>query len=564
MHPIGLLIVLVMLLSFAPTIMAAAFFVAVAFAVAVGAYEFLAATFAGFSAYGSGDHLRIGPPPPDSDRDPAYRSYYAGPVLLDYEKVLSRTFAQVWGAVVAERSDENGTRRKPWTARAWSVTRAVGSPYWKAFAVPAALAACAGLVAGVVVLFVLIGVTSLIFGLLLLVMVTGALIAGGLGRLVELGVLFVRGITIECQECHVRVTRPVYLCSNEDCRAPHRKLIPGLSGVLHRTCRCHTSLPVLLMLGKGGLQAQCADCGWQLPLKGLQAPTAHVPVIAGPAAGKSVYMHTAVVRLLMRADEPSIAFEFADARAKSEFERSMQLGVHHDPSKSVKTVVARPTAFTVYVGRKRSLARRLLYLYDPAGEISESADHLANAQFLEFTKGVVFVLDPFSLRVVRAAAGSAVLARVQGSTASAPAVLERFVEALRERKRVNRANRFDVPVAVVVTKADELPSVGGVGHPYSASGSAAGSAAASDSLGRDVGRRVERSAAVRDWLCDVVDSRHLVTSLENSFAAVSFFAVSYRDAEKLVPHGDANGAAPVLNDDPAAPLLWLLDRKGRA
>jgi hypothetical protein len=37
--------------------------------------------------------------------------------------------------------------------------------------------------------------------------------------------------------------------------------------------------------------------------------------------------------------------------------------------------------------------------------------------------------------------------------------------------------------------------------------------------------------------------------------------VSYQDAHTLSPHRIQGDALDVTNDDPATPLLWLLDRK---
>jgi hypothetical protein len=545
MHPLAFLIVLVGFCLIVPYLVGGAMAGGGLVAVGLGATDFVTEALAGFKPANPIDHLRIGPPTDqDSKRDPAYRSYYAGPVLLDYRRVLTKTSVQVWGKVVA--GDDFAPSL---IQRTWSIVGMSDSPYWALFAMPAAVGAIVGLFLGVIGLSGLIIVTSMIFGLLLLCLVLGALGAAGLALVAELAVLWVRGITIECNTCHTRATRPLYRCPS--CDAVHRRLVPGLAGVLHRTCRCHTRLPTLLAMGKAKLAAQCASCKTQLPVKGLTAPTVHIPVIAGPTAGKSVFMQTAVTRLMVQSDEDGDrSFEFADAAAKAEFDRNVQLGANDDPSRMAKTIIRRPRAYNVYVGREGTRARRLLYLYDPAGEIVESVEQLADSQFLAFTKGIAFVIDPFSLRAVRSAADRSLLSKVRASDTAAKAVLERFVESLGERFPRTRSNLLRLPAAVIVTKADGLLSIAGSLHPYAALGEAA----------TDPGRRSERNAALREWLCDAAGSRDLVTALENRFAAVAYFAVSYRDAVKVERLPDCGGSA-VANDDPASPLLWLLDRK---
>jgi hypothetical protein len=100
-----------------------------------------------------------------------------------------------------------------------------------------------------------------------------------------------------------------------------------------------------------------------------------------------------------------------------------------------------------------------------------------------------------------------------------------------------------IPVAVVLTKADALLDPSGAAHPY------AGNAHAT---------RFERDAAVRNWLT-ATGQPDLLSSMDNQFTTVSYFVVSYQDAREVGTRASGDGA--VVNDDPAAPLLWLLNRK---
>ncbi|MBB5807948.1 hypothetical protein F4560_007716 [Saccharothrix ecbatanensis] len=535
MPGIVFLVLACLALAAAPYVLGAVFLAGVGVALFIGLVEYVTAAFAGFAPHGGIGHLRIGPPESSEEGpDPAYRSYYAGPVLLDYRKVLVKTFEQMWSKVVKGKSDDPVLMAQASLVdRVWRWRE--NSTAHVAVAVPIAVAASAGLVGGAVGASAFVAFTSLVFLALLVVLVAVALLTAGGARLAEFGLLFLRGITLECPSCHERVTRPIYRCPAPECGAAHRKLVPGTAGVLRRTCRCHNTLPTLLALGKNKLSAQCGSCRHELPAKGLSAPTVHITVIAGPKAGKSVFMHSAVSRLMLRDD----GFEFADPRAKESFERNIELGVHLDPSRALKTATVKPRAYNVFVGRSGSRARRLLYLYDPAGEHVESVDHLADAQFLAFTKGVVLIVDPFSLRQVRSDTDRAVLGSVSASNTAPKEVLERFVEALAERGFSRRGNRIDVPLALVLTKCDGLLHPSGTTHPYA---------------GLDRSTRDERDQAIRAWLA-AVGQRDLLSSLDNRFGSVSCFAVSYQDAVEVTEH------AAVVNDDPAAPLLWLLNRK---
>jgi hypothetical protein len=155
----------------------------------------------------------------------------------------------------------------------------------------------------------------------------------------------------------------------------------------------------------------------------------------------------------------------------------------------------------------------------------------------------VFVVDPFSLRQVRSETDRSLLGRVRASNTLPKASLERFVEAQREHLKVKAGALLKIPVALVLTKADALIESSGTSHPYA---------------GRSLASRAERDAAVRQWLDDT-GQRDLLTSIDNQFATVACFVVSYQDARDVTTHASAAGG--VVNDDPAAPLLWLLNRK---
>jgi hypothetical protein len=535
----GMLLCALIPVVFTAVVYIGSLFLAVSGVVAffVGLLEFVTAAFAGFSPNGPAGHLRIDPASRKAGADPAYRSYYAGPVLLDYRKVLTLAVGRTWTRVV---TDDPRTRPDPEVSRSlagrtWS--RAKYSSLHHGVTYPLAVMTIIGLVLGAAAAGAFLVVVSTVFAALLGFLVLAATATAGASWVFEVCLLWIRGITIECPSCHERATRPIYRCPN--CRAEHKKLLPDMAGVLHRTCRCEEVLPTLLANGKAKLPAQCAGCKAQLPIGGLRAPTVHIPVIAGPTAGKSVYMFSAVSRLMLLGD----GFEFADERAKQEFERNLQLGVYDDPNRAVKTATTRPRAYNIYVGEEGCRTRRLLYLYDPAGEIPESADQLAESQFLKHTKGVVFVVDPFSLRQVRSETDRSVLGRVRASNAVPKASLERFVEAQREHRSVKAGALLKIPVAVVVTKADALIEPNGTNHPY------AGTSAKS---------RAERDAAVRAWLTDL-GQRDLVASIDNQFETVAYFVVSYEDARDVTSHQSTAGG--IVNDDPAMPVRWLINRK---
>lgn len=524
-------------------------------------------------------HLRIEPRPAVEGQrtppEPAYRSYYFGPVFRDYSLALRTAAERSWERSFAGRPADQAAGRpsavrslsqhlyERWTNVGLYVP--VNPAAAKAVTAGPMAGGMIGLAAGAVGAAAVTAAISAVFGLVLVLTVVVAVLTAGVLRLIEIAALRVRGITIECGVCHRRATSPAYLCSyckpvqddGSDRGALHRRLVPGSLGVFSRICRCGNPLPTLLARGKFKLEGFCQyeDCNAALPVKGLTAPTFHVPVVAGRQAGKTVFMMAAAASLEQQARNGSGAegFEFADpaglqqylaARAALKQETFSAIG-------ATLPVVSIP-ALNIYLGRGRG--RRLMYLYDAAGERFEQESGVATLRFLEHSGGVVVILDPFSFPAIRRSTESTILAEVRPSVADADDVLGRFTEGLRQSVGGRAGRKLNVKVAVVLTKCDALLESTDVAHPYDQLNEAAG----------DPGRRAERSAAVRGWLGSVAGQQGLLAGLENTFGQCEFFAVSARDAFVVETRTSSRTLTAVRNDDTAAPLRWLLERRDRS
>ncbi len=533
--------------------------------------EFASATAGVFRGTAPIWHLRIEPPSPGTSRqhrEPSYRSYFFGPVFRDYAQAVQtaarcgweRTFAgsPAINPPIGSRSNLRDSLAKRifdtwssiglWLPIEPSVVKLVTSGPMVGGMVGVGLGA-----AGAGILATLI---SVVFGLVLGLTVLATVIFAGILRFIELAVLQTRGITLECSSCHRRVGSPAYSC--KDCPpgnpALHRRLIPGSLGVFFHVCRCGNSLPTLLLLGKWTLPAYCQHegCNKPLPLKGLTAPTFHVPVVAGRAAGKTVFMMAAVASLEpMLQSDPATA-EFADPQARKEYLRvrsALEKAAFGGIGATLPEISVR--AFNIYVGAEGSARRRLLYLYDAAGERYETSDGVATFRFLGHTEGVILIVDPFSFEAVRRVVQADVLARLRHSQADADEVFSRFAQTLRENLGVRTNRKMDVPVAVILTKCDGLLATAEVAHPYDELGDAAG----------EVTARSVRSDAVRRWLEVVAGQQALLAALENTFGRCGYFAVSALDAFKVKARPSGRTRSVIQNDDTAAPLLWLLGKR---
>lgn len=483
-------------------------------------------------------HLRVAPPDPTPPgRDPGYLSYYFGPAWRDCADLL------VQGAAVArDRAlslDRRGGRsvlaalldtwRLPDELRSWPGL--IG----KVVATGGLVGGIAGLAVGGAIAGTFLGIAAVVFTLLLGALVAVTLAVCGVLRLVELATLRLRGITVECPSCHRRVGVPVYECPT--CQELHHKLVPGSLGVLTRTCRCRTELPTLLIGGRSRLRAHCshAECRGVLPIGGLTVPTHHIPVVGGKVAGKTVHMLAAIADL--RADD---GFAFGDDHTEDTFARiENQLRDLATVPSTLPTAPLRAATFFAGTGPRR----RLVYLYDAAGEYYQSSDKVSSLRFLGSTAGMLLVVDPFSLPAVRRRMEAEEVTLPPHSTSPPDDVVSRVADGLREQAVGRRRSRIAVRVAVVMTKCDVLVECGPVPHPYER---------------LDDEGRAARTAAVATWLDTVAGEGGLVRQLANQYTEIGYFAVSALDAFGTVPRANARTGRAVQNDPPSAPLRWLL------
>ncbi|MEX5636348.1 TRAFAC clade GTPase domain-containing protein [Parafrankia sp. FMc2] len=544
------------------------FFAAAAWAGLMYLAECATATNSAFRGTGGLERIKILPPPPEppdsQQREPAYRSYYFGPVFYEYSYIVENAFKQgyrrVFGAVTPSQPGRPGPQRSLVNQLRGTRRLAGNSMILRLFGTGPYLAAFVGLAVGFGAACAFTLAVSAAYLIVLAVTVAGSLVVAGLMRTFEQISLWARGITLECQKCHRRVTAPAYACAlcPPHSVAIHKRLVPGSLGIFQRLCRCGNTLPTLLTGGKWRLTAYCNHCKEQLPRKGMTAPTFHVPVVAGRRAGKTIFMMSAIAYLERRSlQSDDSSFEFADQAAMDEFGRARQaLSSQRLSSISATDRAAPVRAYNVYLGPEKSSDRRLLYFYDPAGEKYEQhgiRGGLTNFHFLGHTGGIVLVVDPFSFAEVRDGADTSTLALARPSTADPEDVFQRFVQSFRAHLDLPVDRRARIPLAVVLTKSDALLGLRDCAHPYDKLTGHVDAAA----------ERGDRSAAVRQWLVGVVGQRSLVTTIEGAFEQVGYFAVSGLDAFDLASRRSARSGDDIINDAPSAPVAWLIDAAGR-
>ncbi|GAA3922993.1 hypothetical protein GCM10023085_00170 [Actinomadura viridis] len=377
-------------------------------------------------------------PSPVAEPEISYRHYLLGQVWQDWWTITRTVAPRVWttasGTVVL-------------------LTKTLLGGPWGFFTFPVWLALCAGIAAAAVPAAALGAALTVLYGVVAAVGLAAWLVCALLLAAVERVFMAYGRILQTCPHpfCYEKIALPVYECPG--CGARHPRLTPGPAGAFRHVCRCGARLPTTVFLGRFRLAAYCPHCAGRLPERIGRVRVEPLPFVGGPAAGKTTFMVLGIRALHARAQALGGRLAFVERRHAEAYAgavRELERG-----GRAAKTGPELPLATMVDVdlpGR----ARRILYLFDPAGEHFTGATEVESLRYLDHGEALLFVVDPFALPQVRRALTEEERRRVERSAASSeedPAdTLQRVLNELRSRPDRGRRKR----VAVIVTKIDLL------------------------------------------------------------------------------------------------------------
>jgi hypothetical protein len=375
------------------------------------------------------------------------------------------------------------------------------------------LGAIAGMLAGLAAYVGLILATAVLMLVLAVLWGLGWLLLGAVEGLLRLW----RRIRQSCPYagCYRGIALPTYECPR--CEQRHRRIAPNQYGLLRHDCRCGAALPTAIVLGRHRMAALCPHCDRPLPQRIGRVPVVTVPVVGGPAAGKTTFLCLAVSALRTRLIDAGAAVRFAEPAQERMFvdgRDRLRAGEVLD-----KTVQRMPDGAMLDVG-VGGRSDRILYLFDPAGESYAAADGVEAQGYLDHAEGLIVVVDPCALDTVVHSLNQTERDSIQtivGSGATAEAqpegVVGRLFDLLRSRSGANKLRR----IAVVVSKTDALNTT-------------------------EIGRSLGAQGSVRAWLEEVGWGNNL-RLLEQNANEVGYFS----------------SALDLSDDRYREPLQWIAD-----
>jgi len=368
--------------------------------------------------------------------------------------------------------------------------------------------------------------------------------------LIERAYLGVRSFFMACPHCHARSTIPEYFC--DGCGVIHARLLPNSYGITSHLCQCGQKLPATFFLDRGRLQARCPSCHENIAREHVESRRIFVPIMGGPSAGKSAFLFGAV-RQLLDHEANSLGFraELFDKRSEGAYRSVVGLLQSGRPPDKTRDPI--PRAFNLALHRNGRLAF-LLYLYDPAGEAYQEADKLAAHGFNDYLSGMLLIVDPFAIAVVRSRY-AAELKRERGSLKPSELPIEdavdRLLLTLEADFGLSKRGRVKQPLAIVVNKVDAFDLEGIIGE------TAVDRALAARSGDRPTDRDAVRNSVLRDQLLDWGEEA-FISRIEGRFSNVRYFSCS---ALGRMPDGSGAEftASAVL-----PPLLWIFGHADQA
>lgn len=432
----------------------------------------------------------IAPYRPEDEPEPAYRQYFFGPALRDLRQVIMLTW---------QRSRARTAR---WAT--WITATLITDPRWPVLVTwPVGVTLWIGLVAGAIAEAVLLGVLSLLHGVIVL---TAQLLArGSIGALrgADTVMLRAKGIHgMRCPWCHETNAYPSYRCPK--CSRAHRDIRPGRHGVWRRRCICDERMPTLLMLGSYRMPAFCVYCKKQMSDETGRFRELVLPFFGGRAAGKTRLMAAMLMRLHELTDDDDMSVTLADDETRHAYAILSEVLDIEGHIRATTSDLPRAHSMQLQVGR----STRLVHIFDAAGERFMDSDRIDELRFLGAARTFIFVLDPMSVTAFwtrLAATEAGLLDRALASDMNPETVFEQSVQAMiKMGARLDRSR-----LAVAISKADLI-------------------AGTSILAGRQ-----DDSQWARDWIDRELGLGNLIRGMNTHFKEVRFF---FTAAVTAAPH----------------------------
>ena len=412
----------------------------------------------------------------------------------------------------------------------WDCTKdSVRSLFVLTYAFPLFL--CATIVAPTLTLFLSLFQLILFLGIMLLIYITYTLV-----YLADLLFRKIKQISNTCRNCQHKIDTPIYVCPH--CGVEHTKLIPSKYGIFKRRCECGAKLPTTFLNGREKLEAYCPHCNSEL------ADTAHVditvPVVGGPSAGKTCFIHMAISDIEKNSMEKfGLGYEY-DPGTDDEY--GINMSYINSGNVPAKTSDMRLRFYSFYLKPKKGI-KHLLSLCDVGGEVYDDSASLGEQVAFTHTKAFIMVIDPLSIFDYRKEVEQNVdISEYGPSEKPIDEVLSMLITTLENMCNIKAKDMLNRDVAIVFSKGD-LPGLD----------EKIGKAAIAEYIASNPeAKYLEAQNAVCEQFLKDYDEYGFLNAVKSKFKTVQFFASSAL--------GHTADGSEFVSSGVSEPIYWIVDK----
>ncbi len=259
-----------------------------------------------------------------------------------------------------------------------------------------------------------------------------------------------------CPSCKESSLIPVYACPS--CGVKHSKLVPGKYGILKRQCTCGEKLGTCFLTGRKRYPAFCKSCA--ASLSDRENTPICIPVVGGRSVGKTAFI-TAFSKDFISTVAPRNNWETEFYNKEKE---QIYREILADYNSGSTRMTDRPqdinktssVSFSFFLRGRGLKPERLVHVYDIAGEVfTDNSENEMQKQY-EYSQGIVFIIDPFSIMEVRNTFETGLEPEdVAGiGKADVTGIVDSFINKLREVTGLSAKSMLNTPIAIVISKVD--------------------------------------------------------------------------------------------------------------
>ncbi|MBR2693497.1 MAG: hypothetical protein IKE69_04720 [Thermoguttaceae bacterium] len=225
--------------------------------------------------------------------------------------------------------------------------------------------------------------------------------------------------------------------------------------------RCRRIIPKTFELGRDQYHTLCENCKTDNGINAGKYPLLVVPIIGGTSTGKTSFLSAFIAAFSgnnKNVGPYSLTFPFP-GNQKFIAECRAQWSAGRSPEKTRERLPDGVVAD--FVGHIKRHQGYRMYFYDPAGEYFDKTDKLQNFKYYEGMEGVIFLIDPFSIRKFKNAYDQHQQFHHENNTENFQVsdkdvddYCDIFINGLLRFHGLTHNERLNSVCAVVITKAD--------------------------------------------------------------------------------------------------------------